>query len=92
MQEKGEISIHEARLYRVFTKDESAWLTNRDVAKASQISERTARLHTLRLVKLGILDLAEVFPAHRFRISQMAEKRNRAYLQRLNNACSVFGI
>lgn len=92
MVEKGEISLHEAKLYRVFTGSPASWITNKEVASTSGIAERTARLHTLRLVKLGILDLAEVFPAHRFRLSQMADKRNRGYLQRLNGACEVFGL
>lgn len=92
MQEKGEISAHEVRLYRVFTNSPLAWFTNKEVAASSRIAERTARMHTLRLVKLGILDLAEVFPAHKFRLSQMADKRNRGYLQRINNACEVFGL
>jgi hypothetical protein len=92
MPEKGEISIHEARLYRVFTAAPTSWLTNREVAEAAKIAERTARLHTLRLVQLGILDLAEVFPAHKFRLAQQADKRNRGYLTRLENVCEVFGL
>jgi len=90
--EKGEISIHEARLYRVFTKSPATWLTNKEIAQQAKIAERTARLHTLRLVKLGILDLAEVFPAHKFKLPQTADKRNRGYLTRLENVCEVFGI
>ncbi len=92
MSEKGEISIHEARLYRVFTAAPASWLTNREVAEAAKIAERTARLHTLRLVQLGILDLAEVFPAHKFKLAQAADKRNRGYLTRLENVCEVFDL
>lgn len=92
MPEKGEISIHEVKIYRAFTSASQSWLTNKDIATSTKVGERTVRMHTLRHVQLGILDLAEVFPAHRFRLSQMADKRNRAYLQRLENACEVFGI
>lgn len=53
--------------------------------------KRTARQHTRRLVDLGVLDMAEVFPAHRFRLSAKADKRKRAYLARLERACEVFG-
>lgn len=90
MVEKGEISLHEVKLYRVFTDTPSEWLTNKEVAASSGVAERTARMHTLRLVKLGILDLAEVFPAHRFKLSSMANKRNQSYLLRLERACEVF--
>ena len=90
--EKGEISIHEARLYKTFVLSPETWFSNREAAKLAEISERTARMHTLRLVKLGILDLAEVYPGHRFRLSKMADKRNKSYMQRLDNVCEIFGM
>ena len=51
---------------------------------------RTVRLHTMRFVKLGMLDQAEVFPAYRYRWSKKSDRRNMAYSQRLEQAASVF--
>jgi hypothetical protein len=46
----------------------------------------------LKLVNLGIFDQAEVFPAHRYRLAEMADKRNKGYALRIEQAMSVFGI
>lgn len=35
MPEKGEISLHEVKLYRIFTASPSAWMTNKEVAAAA---------------------------------------------------------
>lgn len=66
--EKNEISIHEVSVWNVLKKNRDKWLTNRQIAQQiEKISERCVRAHTLKLVKLGLIDLAEIFPAHRFR-------------------------
>lgn len=67
-------------------------MTSRDLASEAQIAYRTGRAHALKLVRLGIVDLAEVFPAHRYRLSDVAEKRNLGYFLRLCNVVKVFGI
>jgi predicted transcriptional regulator len=82
--ENNEISAHEVRLYQTLLSSE--WVTSKDAAHKSNVAARTARHHLRRLVELGICDLAEVFPAHRYRISKMASKRNKAYLLRLEYA------
>jgi DNA-binding IclR family transcriptional regulator len=89
--ERNEISLHEVRVYLAL-KAAGGWLTNAEVAAAAGVAGRTARLHTLRLARLGVIDQAEVFPAHRFRLSGKAAKRNPAYLQRLDAAVTVFGL
>jgi DNA-binding IclR family transcriptional regulator len=89
--ERNEVSLHEARIFTALERA-GGWLTNREIAQAAGVAGRTARAHSLRLVRLGILDLAEVFPAHRYRLSEKAAKRNAAYFQRLRQACEVFGI
>lgn len=90
--ERAEISLHEAKLFLHVKNHTSSWKTNRDLAKAIDGNERTLRATTARFVKLGILDQAEVFPAHRFRFSDKADKRNKSYLQRLEFAVEVFGL
>ncbi len=89
--EKNEISEHEVKVFVALRSGK--WMTNSDIHKACDgVSERTVRLHTHRLVALGVLDQAEVFPAHRYRLSDMASKRNAAYFKRLEAACKVFGL
>ena len=83
------MSVHQVRIYMAL-KEAAGWITNRQIATAANVAERTARQHTLNLVKLGVLDLAEVFPAHKYRLSEKAAKRNAAYVNRLEAAREVF--
>lgn len=87
--EKNEISLHQLRVFD-FARSRNGWLTAEEIAKGAAIASRTARHHALLLVKLGIFDQAEVFPAHRYRYSEKAQKRNRAYVIRLTTALNVF--
>ena len=67
-------------------------ITSKEAAAKAKVAERTARAHLLRFVHEGLLDQAEVFPAHRYRLAAKAGKRNLAALQRLESACIVFGL
>lgn len=88
--ETAEVSEH---MIRVFTAlDEKVWRTAAEVAVAAEVAPRTARAHLLRLVRLGLLDQAEVFPAHRYRVSTLAEKRNKSMVQRIRAAREAFGL
>jgi hypothetical protein len=89
--EGNEISLHQARIY-AFLKSTSAWVTAREIAVGAHVAGRTARAHALNLVKLLILDQAEVFPGHRYRLSSMAHKRNQTYLKRLEEALEIFRL
>lgn len=89
--EKNEISTHQIKVWRAVLKN-GGWMTARDIAEETGVAKRTASLHCFNLVKLGIFDLAEVFPAHRYRASDMGDKRNKAYLLRLEKASEVFGL
>ena len=88
--EKNEISLHEVKIYLCLKN--GGWMTHKDIESASGINPRTVRAHTKRFVGLGILDVAEVFPAHRYRISDKARKRNASYALRLDKAVEVFGL
>jgi hypothetical protein len=90
--ERSSISIHEVKVFRLLQSNPDKWMTNKDVAAGSSIAERTARMHTLRLVRLGVLEQAEVFPGHRYRWSTKASNRNVAYTQRLEACAEVFGL
>ena len=87
--EPTKFSVH---LWRVFDAARSSgqWLTSRDIAIRSGVAGRTARAHASRLAGLGLFEVAEVFPAYRYRISKLADKRSKAMLQRLEAAGQVF--
>jgi DNA-binding IclR family transcriptional regulator len=89
--EKAEISIHQWKIYDCLTRAQ-AWMTNKEVAEQTGVSLRRTSFHTNNLVQLGILDQAEVYPGHRFRISSRADKRNTGYLKRLQQAGEIFGV
>ena len=89
--ESSEVSLHLLKVYN-FICDQKQWITAKDIAEGAGIAHRTARAHVLRLVRLGIVDQAEVFPAHRYKLSKLATKRNKAFVQRLEQAREVFGL
>ncbi len=88
--EKNEVSIQEVKVY--LTLKASGWLTNKELAEKIKISDRTIRQKTKKFVDLGICDMAEVFPGYRYRLSEKADRRNTAYLRRLEFAREVFGL
>lgn len=88
--EKNEVSIHEVRIFAAMS--DGKWRTVKEIAELSQTARRTAQHHATRYRDLGLVDVAEVYPAHRYRLSEMASKRNASYLKRVETARSVFGI
>lgn len=90
--EKAEISIHLARVYQTLARSPDDWMSARDVCSASGVAIRTSRAHCLALVRAGIVDQMDVFPAHLYRISSLGDKRNKTFLQRLQMACEAFRI
>jgi len=90
MAERNVVSAHEVRVFLALKSAGAKWMTARDVAGASNVAERTARAHLLKLVKLHIVDQADVFPGHRYRLAEKAGKRNAAYVLRLQAAVAVF--
>ena len=89
--ERNQVSIHEVRVFLVL-RDEPRWVDANTVAQKAKVSPRTARAHLRRLTQLGVVDMAQVFPGHRYRYAEKAEKRNATYVQRLEGACEAFGI
>jgi hypothetical protein len=93
MVERNEISRHEVEVFRVITANSKQWKTNVEIAsECKDVADRTVRAVTLKLVKLGVIDQAEVFPAHKFRLAEKAAKRNGGYVDRLRKAAEVFGV
>jgi hypothetical protein len=87
--EKNEISEQEVKFYCALNGE---WKTSSKLAEMAKISPRTSRMYSLKFVRLGLADRAEVFPAHRYRLSDKAGKRNISYVQRLEEARAVFGL
>lgn len=85
-------SIHEARVYRCLTDATPMWLSAREVAERAQVAQRTARGHLLAFVKSGVLDVALVFPEHRYRLSDTAAVESSQAVKRLRYNCEVFGL
>jgi predicted ArsR family transcriptional regulator len=90
--ERNEISLHEVKVFAALNRREGRWATSKEIAGEAGVAGRTARAHLLKLVRLGIADQAEVFPAHRYRRAEKAAKRNAGYHLRLLAACEVFSV
>lgn len=90
--EKNEISAQEVSVWNVFKSNPNKWLSNKEIQGLSEnVALRTIRAYTLKMVKLGLIDVAEVFPSHRYQISEKHSKRNTGYSLRLEKASEVFG-
>jgi hypothetical protein len=87
--ETREISEHLVRFY-LTAKTRKTWATSGELATEARIAPRTGRAFSLRFVREGIFDQAALFPGHRYRLSAMADKRNKTYLQRLEQAAMIF--
>jgi hypothetical protein len=80
------------RLLLAFQDQPDRGLTTAAAAQAAKVSSRTARLHTSRLVELGVLDVRRLFPASRFRPAKATGGEGRAYPERWGQARAVFGL
>jgi hypothetical protein len=89
--ETNEVSLHLLKVF-MFIRDAKGWVTNQEIAKGAGVNYRTVAWHTKSLVSLGILDHAEVFPGHRFKLSNKSDMRNKAYTLRIQQAMNVFGL
>lgn len=90
--ETNEVSLHQIKVFNAI-KANRGWMTVKDVAAETEgVSRRTVAAHLQKLRVLGIVDVAEVFPSHRYRLSEFAEKRNKSYMQRIDEAAAIFGI
>lgn len=84
-----QISHHEVKIVKAVS-EHGSWIDAESVAKKAGVAPRTARAHLKRLADIGIIEQAEVFPAHRYRWSE--KTGNKSYLLRLKAAGEVFGV
>ena len=85
------ISLHEVRLFRAMEAAAGQWLTSQEIAERADIDQRTARAHAKKLSGLRILEVIELYPGYRYRLSTKND-RDRAHIERLNRAAEAFGI
>ena len=91
IMERNEISQHEVKVYQALVRHPGQWLSSKDIESfVTDVSPRTIRHHLKKFVDVGVADLAELFPSHRYRWAERAEKRNKAYTLRLQKAAEAF--
>jgi predicted ArsR family transcriptional regulator len=91
--EDNEISLDEVLVYRVLYQSRGRWLSDRQLAQEIQgITVRSVRTHCLKLVKRGLVEQPNVFPAHRYRLSAAASRPDHPYVRRLERATIAFGL
>ena len=91
--EENEISLHEVLVYRALCKSGSRWLSDRQLVQQIQgLTVRSVRAQCLKLVKCGLVDQPNVFPADRYRLSAAASRPDHSYVRRLERAAIAFGL
>lgn len=90
--ERNEISSHEVRFYSALIANKEKWRTARELCKQAGIAYRTASAFAKKFSELGIIETAEVFPGHRYRLAPKAEKTNAAYTTRLRRAAEALEV
>jgi predicted DNA-binding transcriptional regulator len=87
--ESNEISQQEVAFYLTL-KSAPGSLSNREIAKAVKVAERTAQSHTKHFVEAGICEVSKVHGGYRFRTVE-PDKPNAHYAQCLADAAEVLG-
>jgi hypothetical protein len=85
-------SPHEIKIVRTLQAKPECWFTNNELASIARVARRTARHHTLRLLKSGLLECTAVFGGYRYQWSTKAGRYNPAYIQQLRHAAFVLGM
>lgn len=89
-KERSEVSIHLIKVFKFIKDKDGKWTTNKEISECVGFSKRTVSAHTLHLVNAGIINQAEVFPEHKFQYSEVSNKRNKAFSDRLEKAMQIF--
>lgn len=86
--ESSEISEKELRTFKAIST--KTWVSNKDIALITKLSRRQVNDYMLKFMKIGLIDQAEVWPEHLYRLSRFAAKRAPGYLERLRFTERVF--
>lgn len=88
--ETNEISMHEATVYLVFSSHPDRWFSNKQITEMTNLHPKCVAAHTLRMLRNGVLERAEVYPGHRHKF--LGTKNNPMYHQRVRKAAIVLGL
>lgn len=91
-KEKSEVSLHLIKVWKYLKENSEKWSTNHQIAEFVKFSERTVRMHTLYLVRSGLVDQMEVFPGHRYKMANNPDKRNVNFYDRLEKVSEIFDM
>lgn len=89
-KERSEVSLHLVKVFKTIKDLNGKWIGNQQIAEQTGVAKRTVSAHTLHLVEAGVINQAEVFPAHQFQISEVGNKRNKTFFERLEKAMEIF--
>jgi prophage antirepressor-like protein len=88
IQTRSEVSEHLIRVWTLM-RDNDEWLTNRQIAHRAAMVNRTARAHTARLFKLGLLERFPTFPGHVYKLAPDARDKSPEVYDQLETIAMV---
>lgn len=87
------VSIQEARVFLVLRQNAGKWLSSHAIAaQALGVALRTVRAYTTKYARLGLVEVARVFPGHRYRLKEKAAEIDSDLFRRIEKAVDVFGL
>ncbi len=90
--DRDQVSKQEVMIFRTL-RGAVAWTTSAALARAATVAGSTARLHLRRYVALGLVDVVQLHPGHRYRwVSKVPAGAAAAYLKRLKRASDILLI
>ena len=84
----AEVSWHLTRIWSLLRSTQE-WLSNREIARRTDLNERTVRNHTFDLRQLTLVEVSEYFPNHLHRLAPDAATRNPAVFDRMEMICKI---
>lgn len=87
------ISRHEVEVFHLLRLDREKWYSVQDLAaalKEKNIADRTVRLHVSRFAQAGLLEIAEIFPAKRYRLSEKGG--DAGFRSKLEQTAAILGL
>ena len=83
------VSRHAVRVFEALRENRGRWRTSDELAAAAGVLPRTARAHLTKLVRLGAVETAPVWPTH-YRLAEAMPGEPAEYVRRLEQAAEVF--
>lgn len=90
--ETKKISSHQMRVFLVIKNAGGTWMNTKEIASKADVGIRATNNHVKTLLSLGVIDMVEAFPSRLFRLSELPDRRNKAYMNRLEKAIDASGV